>query len=360
MPRAREIGIEIGVLPTGPTNSVLDVPGVGLGHTTLHRDEAPPPEGRGIARTGVTTLFLAEDAYSRPLAAGGAVLNGAGECTGFLTAGEWGVLETPIYLTSTMQLGRVYDAACRIALERDAQVADDVVIPVVGECDDSFLNDCRRMQVEYDDVRGRPRGRAGLARRSRRAAGGRGRRRHRHVLPGLQGRHRHLVPGHAGRAHRRGAAAHQLRRAQAADRRRRTGRAAAARARRPAASRPAPASAWWSPTHPSPTPTAAGSPAGSVSAWPAPARRRTTAAARSSSASPRPAAPTATAPGRTDRSSPAAALDDVFEAVVDAAEEAVLNSMLSSPTTTGRDGNVSEGLDPATVTRLMGEHARAN
>ena len=118
MPRARDIGIEIGVLRTGPTNSVLDVAGVGLGHTTLHRDEAPPPEGRGIARTGVTTLFLAEDAYSRPLAAGGAVLNGAGECTGFLTAGEWGVLETPVYLTSTMQLGRVYDAACRIALEQ--------------------------------------------------------------------------------------------------------------------------------------------------------------------------------------------------------------------------------------------------
>jgi D-aminopeptidase len=53
------------------------------------------------------------------------------------------------------------------------------------------------------------------------------------------------------------------------------------------------------------------------------------------------------------------ALDDVFEAVVDAAEEAVLNSMLTAPTTTGRDGNVSEGLDPATVTRLLEEHARA-
>ena len=152
MPRAREIGIEIGVLPTGPTNSVLDVAGVGLGHTTLHRDEAAPPEGRGAARTGVTTLVVAEDAYRRPLAAGGAVLNGAGECTGLLTAAEWGVLETPIYLTSTMQLGRVYDAACRIELERDTQVAGDVVIPVVGECDDSFLNDCRRMQVEYADV----------------------------------------------------------------------------------------------------------------------------------------------------------------------------------------------------------------
>ena len=152
MPRAREIGISIGVLPTGPTNSVLDVAGVGLGHTTLVRDEPAPPEGRGTARTGVTTLLLAEDAYTRPLAAGGAVLNGAGECTGFLTASEWAVVETPVYLTSTMQLGRVYDAACQIALEQHPAVAGDVVIPVVGECDDSFLNDCRVMQVETADV----------------------------------------------------------------------------------------------------------------------------------------------------------------------------------------------------------------
>ena len=81
------------------------------------------------------------------------MLNGAGECTGFLSAGEWGLIETPVYLTSTMQLGRVYDAACEIELERRPEVADEVVIPVVAECDDSFLNDCRRMQVSADDVR---------------------------------------------------------------------------------------------------------------------------------------------------------------------------------------------------------------
>ena len=153
MPRARDLGVHIGVLPTGPTNSVLDVAGVGLGHATVHRDEPAPPDGRGTARTGVTTLLLAEDAYDRPVPAGGAVLNGAGECTGLLTAREWGSAETPVYLTSTMQLGRVYDAACEIALEQHPQAADDVVIPVVGECDDSWLNECRRMQVTADDVR---------------------------------------------------------------------------------------------------------------------------------------------------------------------------------------------------------------
>jgi D-aminopeptidase len=147
MPRAREIGIGIGTLPTGPTNSVLDVAGVGVGHATIHRDEPL------VARTGVTCVLLAEDAYRRPVPAGGAVLNGAGECTGFITAAEWAAAETPVYLTSTMQLGRVYDAACQIELDRDERVADDVVIPVVGECNDSFLNDCRRMHVTADDVR---------------------------------------------------------------------------------------------------------------------------------------------------------------------------------------------------------------
>jgi len=152
MPRARDLGIVIGSLPTGPTNSVLDVAGVGLGHTTIHRDEPAPPEGRGVARTGVSVLVLAEDAFSRPVPAGGAVLNGAGECTGFLTAAEWGSAETPVYLTSTLQLGRVYDSACRIELVVNPECATDFIIPVVGECDDSWLNDARRMQVEHEDV----------------------------------------------------------------------------------------------------------------------------------------------------------------------------------------------------------------
>src|SRR5262245_36481691 len=140
MPSIRDIGVVIGKLPTGPTNSLADVRGVGVGHTTVVRDEDPPPAGRGVARTGVTVISVAEDAYRRPLPAGGSVLNGAGECTGFITADEWRLLETPILLTSTMQLGRVYDAACELMIEEDPQVGDEVVIPVVGECDDSYLN----------------------------------------------------------------------------------------------------------------------------------------------------------------------------------------------------------------------------
>jgi D-aminopeptidase len=147
-----DFGLTLGTLPPGPTNSVLDVPGVGLGHATIRRDEPMPPEGRGVARTGVTVLHLGEDLWGRPVSAGGAVLNGAGECTGWQSAQEWGLIESPIYLTSTMQLGRVYDAACRIALAEQPRVAEEVVIPVVGECDDSWLSFAGAMQVEFDDV----------------------------------------------------------------------------------------------------------------------------------------------------------------------------------------------------------------
>jgi D-aminopeptidase len=153
MPRATDLRISIGSLASGPTNSVLDVPGVGVGHATVWRDEPDPPEGRGVARTGVTVVRLRDDPFHAMLPAGGAVLNGAGECTGFITAGEWGTLETPVFLTSTLQLGRVYDAACELMLDRWPDVAEDFIIPVVGECDDSFLNDARRMQVSHHDVR---------------------------------------------------------------------------------------------------------------------------------------------------------------------------------------------------------------
>jgi D-aminopeptidase len=152
MPRAKDLGIVIGTLPAGPTGSIVDVPGVGVGHATVWRDEEPPPHGRGVARTGVTVIDPGGDPIGEPIPAGGAILNGAGECTGFMGAQEWGLAETPIFLTSTMQLGRVYDAACELLIEERPQIGEEVVIPIVAECDDSFLNDARRMQVSRSDV----------------------------------------------------------------------------------------------------------------------------------------------------------------------------------------------------------------
>lgn len=155
MRRLRDHGVRIGHLDPGAANAITDVSGVAVGHVTVCRDEPGPPAGRGIARTGVTAILPgpAETLFAKPVPAGAAVLNGAGELTGFLQVSEWGLLETPVYLTSTMAVGRVFDGAVAAACAADVAVGvDDVVIPVVGECDDSWLSDARRVQVEAEDA----------------------------------------------------------------------------------------------------------------------------------------------------------------------------------------------------------------
>lgn len=151
--RLADWSVTIGPFARGRTNSVLDVPGVGLGHATVICDDAEPPAGTGIARTGVTVLDPGGDVWASPVPAGVSVLNGAGELSGRSQVEEWGVVETPVFLTSTMQVGRVYDAACRLLIAEQPRIGvDDVVIPVVGECDDSWLSDTRCMHVQFDDV----------------------------------------------------------------------------------------------------------------------------------------------------------------------------------------------------------------
>jgi D-aminopeptidase len=135
MSRPRDDGIVIGTLEPGPRNSIADV-GVTVGHVT-------------VEHTGVTAVVPP----SLPLPAGTAVLNGAGELTGSLEIREWGGLSTPVYLTSTHAVGRVYDGAVSVAMAADPRVGvDRVVIPVVGECDDSWLSDARIAHVQPGDV----------------------------------------------------------------------------------------------------------------------------------------------------------------------------------------------------------------
>ena len=135
MSRPRDDGIVIGTLEPGPRNSIADV-GIAVGHVT-------------VEHTGVTAVVPP----SLPLPAGTAVLNGAGELTGSLEMREWGGLSTPVYLTSTHAVGRVYDGAVAVAMAADPRVGvDRVVIPVVGECDDSWLSDARIAHVQPGDV----------------------------------------------------------------------------------------------------------------------------------------------------------------------------------------------------------------
>ena len=145
----RDHGLRIGELEAGPRNAITDVPGVRVGHVTVWRDDH-------VARTGVTAILPGPvaDILARPVPAGTAVLNGAGELTGSIEIREWGLLETPVYLTSTHAVGRVMDAAVQVAVEADETVGvDRFVIPVVGECDDSWLNDARSVHVDADDVK---------------------------------------------------------------------------------------------------------------------------------------------------------------------------------------------------------------
>jgi D-aminopeptidase len=154
-PRLRELGLRIGRFEAGPANAITDVTGVTVGHVTVWRDEPEPPDGRGIARTGVTAVLPTpiEEIFAAPVPAGTAVLNGSGELTSSLVIREWGRIETPVYLTSTHAVGRVYDRAIEVAVASDARVGtEDFVIPVVGECDDSWLSEGRVVQVEAADV----------------------------------------------------------------------------------------------------------------------------------------------------------------------------------------------------------------
>ncbi|HEY2887310.1 MAG TPA: P1 family peptidase, partial [Candidatus Limnocylindrales bacterium] len=155
-PRPRDLGVRIGLLSPGATNSIVDVTGISVGHASVWRDEPPPPDGRGIARTGVTAIvpFSPAELFTNRVAAGAAVLNGAGEMIGITSIGEWGLIETPIFLTSSMAIGRVYDAAVELLVEQiPAAGLDDALMPVVAECDDGYLNTSRIVQVSGADVR---------------------------------------------------------------------------------------------------------------------------------------------------------------------------------------------------------------
>jgi D-aminopeptidase len=147
-PRARQLGLTFGTIPTGEHNAITDVPGVRVGQVTVWRDEA---DG-SVARTGCTVVVpdAVEPLWRNPMAAGTAVLNGAGELTGSITAREWGTLGSPVVLVSTNNIGRGFDAVVEAAL---AARITNVVDPVVGECDDSHLDDITKRWLTVEHVR---------------------------------------------------------------------------------------------------------------------------------------------------------------------------------------------------------------
>ncbi|MDI3341245.1 MAG: P1 family peptidase [Sphaerobacter sp.] len=153
--RVRDLGIVIGIYPPGPHNAITDVAGVAVGHTTVHWGGVDLPPGQGPARTGVTAIWPHRDDLVRhPVAIGCFALSGTGEMTARSEIEELGRLNTPLVLTNTMGVGIAYDAVCRYLVERDPGVGaeEGPVIPLVAECDDSFLNDARGFHVTREHV----------------------------------------------------------------------------------------------------------------------------------------------------------------------------------------------------------------
>jgi len=150
--RLRDLGATVGRLPTGDHNAITDVPGVRVGHTTVWSGE---PEGPGpVLRTGVTAVVPHDgNLFSERLYAATSTFNGYGVLTADLPIDEWGLLGSPILLCDTANLGLVYDAVVRRIQASDPVAGrEDVVMPVVGECDDGFLNDNLQPAVTADHV----------------------------------------------------------------------------------------------------------------------------------------------------------------------------------------------------------------
>ena len=138
--------LTIGKLPHGARNKISDVPGVTVGHCTL---------AEGSVQTGVTALLphLGDVFHDKVLAACH-VINGFGKTTGLVQIEELGTLETPILFTNTLSVGTVETALVKYMLERNPDICETTgsVNPVVCECNDSNLNDIRGLHVTEQNV----------------------------------------------------------------------------------------------------------------------------------------------------------------------------------------------------------------
>lgn len=146
--RLRDLGISIGSLPTGLSNTLTDVPGVRVGHRTLIQNEH--------VRTGVTAIWPHDgNPMSERVYAGIHALNGYGEMTCRSVIDEWGLLSSPIVLTGTSGVGMALHASTRYLARRyPEQARDEVPLAVVAECDDGFLHDHLTFAVTEADVWG--------------------------------------------------------------------------------------------------------------------------------------------------------------------------------------------------------------
>ncbi|HYH92049.1 MAG TPA: P1 family peptidase [Candidatus Saccharimonadales bacterium] len=150
--RARDLGIVIGLGTPGPENAITDVAGVSVGHVTLIEGDGPLVVGQGPVRTGVTVVCpRGADDWREPVFAGCHRLNGNGELTGLEWIRESGLLTTPIAITNTHSVGIVRDALVAASVRRDRSDAA-WSLPVVGETYDGLLNDINGFHVRAEHL----------------------------------------------------------------------------------------------------------------------------------------------------------------------------------------------------------------
>lgn len=164
MPRVRDLGIYESALPCGPLNGITDVPGVAVGHCTVIEGEGAFTPGTGPYRTGVTVVVPHPgNLYEDKVAGAAYAINGFGKYTGLEQVRETGSLESPIALTGTLNMPRVADALITLALEANPYIGVGFeatgrqgyasVNPVVGECNDGFLNDMHGRRIGEAELR---------------------------------------------------------------------------------------------------------------------------------------------------------------------------------------------------------------
>ncbi|MBV9002484.1 MAG: P1 family peptidase [Solirubrobacterales bacterium] len=150
--RARDHGIVIGHGAPGPENAITDVAGVRVGHRTLIEGSGPLVVGRGPVRTGVTVILPPGNVWEDPVFAGPHRLNGNGEMTGLEWVRESGMLTTPVALTNTHSVGVVRDALLGAMLAADPRRGSEWSLPVVAETWDGVLNDLNGFHVHPGHV----------------------------------------------------------------------------------------------------------------------------------------------------------------------------------------------------------------
>jgi len=150
----QDLGIRIGQYESGEWNAITDVPGVKVGHLTINEGKGALEPGHGPVRTGATVIIPREDVWHHKVPAGAFILNGTGEMTGLAWIAESGFLEYPIALTNTLNVPRVADGVMSWMIQQypDIGISDDTLTPVVAECDDSRLNDSQGRHVSPQEV----------------------------------------------------------------------------------------------------------------------------------------------------------------------------------------------------------------